>query len=52
MRSYVMAALLTIATVAAAKDQRLSPSRAGEQDATLELSPPAKRKLPGQIVRH
>lgn len=30
MRSYVTAALLAIATVATAKDQRLSPSRAGE----------------------
>lgn len=30
MRSYVMAALLAIATTATAKDQRLSPSRAGE----------------------
>ncbi|PPT63434.1 hypothetical protein [Xanthomonas arboricola] len=30
MRSYVTAALLAIATVATAKDQRLSPSRSGE----------------------
>ncbi len=30
MRSYVMAALLATATIATAKDQRLSPGRAGE----------------------